>query len=61
VQVSVTIGTDGVPREASVTGDPNLVPAALDAIRRWRYVPAVLDGRAVESHTVIAITFPPKS
>jgi len=60
VQISVTIGTDGVPREVGVVGDPNLVPAALDAIRHWRYVPAVLDGRPVESHTVIAINFPLK-
>ncbi len=61
VQISVTIGTDGVPREVGVVGDPNLVPAALEAIRHWRYVPAVLDGRPVESHAVIAINFPPKS
>ena len=61
MQISVTIGTDGVPREVGVVGDPNLVPAALEAIRHWRYVPAVLDGRPVESHAVIAINFPPKS
>ena len=58
VKVGATIGTDGVPRELKlVSGNPALAQAAMDAISRWRYVPAVSGGLPVESHVVIAINF----
>jgi TonB family protein len=61
VRVSATIGADGVPRELKpVSGDPELAQAAQEAISRWRYVPAVLGGVPVESHTVITINFQSK-
>ena len=40
-----------------VSGPPLLVPAAIDAVRQWRYGPTILDGRAVESLEEITVTF----
>ena len=58
VKVSATVGTDGVPRGLKlVSGSPLLAQAAMEAISRWRYVPAVSGGLPVESHIVVTINF----
>ena len=58
VQVNATIGKDGVPRGLkAVSGDPRFIDAAIDAIRQWRYKPAMLDGQPVESQLIITINF----
>jgi protein TonB len=41
----------------AVSGHPMLVPAAIDAVRQWRYRPFFLNGIPVEVETVITITF----
>jgi TonB family protein len=58
VLVNATIGTDGVPRNLKVIrGDQRLIPAALSAIGQWRYRPATLGGRPIETQIVVTITF----
>jgi protein TonB len=62
VQVNATIGTDGVPKDLKViSGDLRLSPAALAAIRRWRYHPATLGGTPIETQIVVTVTFQLKS
>jgi periplasmic protein TonB len=34
-----------------------LVPAALDAVKQWRYRPFLLNGEPVEVETTITVTF----
>lgn len=40
-----------------VTGHPMLVPAAMDAVRQWRYRPFMLSGEPVEVETTVTVTF----
>jgi outer membrane biosynthesis protein TonB len=40
-----------------VSGPPLLVPAAINAVRQWRYGQTILDGRAVESVEDITVVF----
>jgi protein TonB len=40
-----------------VSGNPLLVPAALDAVRQWRYKPTILGGEPVEVETTILVNF----
>jgi len=39
------------------SGHPMLVPAAIDAVRQWRYRPYLLNGEPVEVETTINVTF----
>ena len=58
VQVNATIGKDGIPKDLKViSGDVRLAPAALSAIRQWRYRPATLAGEAIETQIVITVSF----
>ena len=40
-----------------VSGDPLLAPAAMDAVRRWRYTPYSLNGQPIAKETRITISF----
>jgi len=40
-----------------VSGDPMFVPSALDAVRRWRYRPTLLNGQPVEVDTFITVIY----
>lgn len=40
-----------------VSGNPLLVPAALDAVKQWRYRPTLLNGEPVEVETTITVSF----
>lgn len=40
-----------------VSGHPMLAPAALDAVRQWKYRPFLLDGNAVEVETEVTVNF----
>jgi protein TonB len=40
-----------------VTGHPMLVPAAIEAVRQWRYRPYVLNNEPVEVETQITVNF----
>ena len=41
----------------TLSGHPMLVPAALDAVRQWRYRPYVLNGDPVEVETQVTVNF----
>jgi TonB family protein len=58
VVLDALVGTSGSVRQLSViSGDPRLVKAATDAVRRWRFRPHELDGKAVEFETRITVNF----
>ncbi len=58
VQIEATIDKEGnVTNPKVLSGDPLLAPAALDAVRQWRYKPYYLDGEPVEIQTEITINF----
>jgi len=40
-----------------LSGHPMLAPAAVDAVRRWRYRPYVLNGEPVEVETQVTVNF----
>lgn len=52
------VGTDGSPHDlARVSGDATLAQIAMDAVSLWRYQPAMVDGRPVESEVIVPIDF----
>jgi TonB family protein len=52
------ISTTGEISELSVVvGPPLLIPAALDAVKQWRYRPILLNGYPVEVETTINVVF----
>jgi len=40
-----------------VSGHPMLVPAAIEAVKAWRYKPYLLNGQAVEVETTVKVIF----
>ncbi|HUH31323.1 MAG TPA: M56 family metallopeptidase, partial [Rhodanobacter sp.] len=63
VVLDVLVDTDGKPLSTAVQGTPaiapNLVKAAGDAAMQWRFKPTVRDGKAVQGHARVPITFAP--
>lgn len=58
VRLSAVIGKTGEPREIQVVeGNPALAPAALAAVRQWRYAPCKIRSEAVEWKTTIDVGF----
>ena len=58
VVLEATITESGAVENVTViTGHPMLIDAAVDAIRRWRYEPAKLDGIPVRSSVSINVNF----
>lgn len=58
VVLRAMIATDGsVRRVQVVNGSPLLVNAAVEAVKKWRYQPFLLDGKPVEGETTITVTF----
>ena len=60
VLVRVMVGPDGVPVDVDVgrrSGSRDLDRAAVDAVRRWRFQPAVRDGQPVTASVDIPIDF----
>ena len=58
VVLDATIGEDGIPREIKrISGSPVLAQAATDAVRQWRYQPALLNGKAVPLKERITVVF----
>ena len=47
----------GVTELQVLSGHPMLIPAALEAVKQWRYRPYLLNGEAVEVETTITVTF----
>jgi periplasmic protein TonB len=40
-----------------VSGHPLLVPAAIEAVKQWRYKPFLLSGQPVEVETTVTVSF----
>src|SRR3984885_4546568 len=58
VQIEATVDKEGrVVNPKVLSGSFMLAPAALDAVRQWRYKPYYLDGEPVEVQTQITINF----
>jgi protein TonB len=58
VVLQAVISKQGVIENLQVlTGHPMLVPAALEAVRQWRYRPYVLNNEPVEVETQITVNF----
>ena len=58
VLVKAIISREGTITELEVVkGHPILVPAAIEAVKQWRYRPYLLNGAPVEVETYITVTF----
>ncbi len=58
VVLHAVIGQDGrVVELEAISGHPLLASAALDAVRRWRYSPTLLNSTPVEVETTITVNF----
>jgi len=59
VKLAIIIGKDGGVQEIDpLAGPGSLIPPAVDAVRRWKYQPALLNGRPVEVETAVEVPFP---
>jgi protein TonB len=58
VVMFAVIGKDGAVTVLHlVSGHPLLAPAALKAVKEWRYRPSILNGEPVEYQTTITVHF----
>jgi len=58
VILAATISKNGtIENLRLVSGHPMLVPAAMDAVRQWKYKPYMLNGDPVEVDTQITVNF----
>ena len=58
VELQARIATDGSIQSLEVVaGDPLFFQSALEAVRRWRYRPTILNGQPVEIDTHITIIY----
>jgi protein TonB len=63
VRVRITVDTDGHVRDAEVisSSPPGVFEkSALTAVRRWRFRPIEVDGKAVEASATTTVVFQPK-
>jgi TonB family protein len=59
VVVEALVAKDGTVADARVLRGHHLLRgAAVDAVRRWRYRPYLIDGRPVEVSTTVTVNFP---
>ncbi len=58
VVLQAVIGKDGsIQNLRAIQGHPMLTPAAIDAVKQWRYKPYFLNGEPVEVDTQITVNF----
>lgn len=58
VVVRVTVDKGGnVYKVENVSGPPVLVPAAIEAVKQWKYQPYLLNGEAIEVESTVQINF----
>jgi periplasmic protein TonB len=52
------IDTDGtVEKVIALNGHPMLVPAAIEAVKQWKYKPYLLNGEPIEVETRAVVSF----
>ncbi len=49
--------TGDVESLSLISGHPLLAPAAMDAVKQWKYRPYLLNGKAVNVETQITVNF----
>jgi periplasmic protein TonB len=58
VVLTAIIDKDGnVQKLQLVSGHPMLAPAAIEAVKHWRYKPFLLNGQPLEVETTVTVTF----
>ncbi len=58
VKLNAIISKEGTIEQLSaISGHPLLIPSALEAVKRWRYKPTLLNGEPVEVITQIDVNF----
>jgi periplasmic protein TonB len=58
VVLTAVIDKDGTIQNLQVvSGHPMLTPAAIDAVKQWRYKPYLLNGQAILVETTVTVTF----
>ena len=58
VRLNAVISKEGtIEQLTAVSGHPLLIPSALDAVKKWRYKPTLLNGEPVEVITQIDVNF----
>ncbi len=58
VVLEVNISTDGaVESLKTVSGHPMLIPAAIDAVKQWRYRPYLVNGVPAPVETTVTVSF----
>jgi protein TonB len=58
VVLQAEIGKDGsIQNLRLISGHPMLAPAAIEAIKQWKYKPYILNGEPVEVETTITFNF----
>jgi TonB family protein len=50
-------GAGGVEDVKPLSGSPLLVPAAMAAVKQWKFKPRVVDGKAAEMETTVTVNF----
>jgi periplasmic protein TonB len=58
VVIHAMIDRTGAVRNISVVSGPSILSsAAVEAIRKWRYYPYILDGIAIDTEATITVNF----
>jgi protein TonB len=58
VVLRAVIGKDGsIENLTLVSGHPMLAPAAIEAVKQWKYRPYLLNGEPVEVDTEVLVNF----
>ncbi len=58
VILQIVIDEDGEVYDAVlISGHPMLAPAAVDAVKQWKYKPYLLGGRPVDAQTIVRVNF----
>jgi len=59
VTLTLIVGSDGAPRDIAVSGtlSPDLDQAAVDAVKQWRFKPAIKDGKPIPVKMAVELEF----
>ncbi len=58
MKLHIVLAKDGGVRQIELlSGDVQLVPGAIAAVKQWRYKPTVLNGQQVEVDTEVNVVF----